>query len=232
MESKSNVKKPDRIILFEVGIIVALFFVNYVLNLSYKSHFVVNDDDERIWQDSTYRYIEPEQQRSKKELKPEKQVVSKAEYFNPTAIIIPISDLFKTIETVIMPSSALLPGKIGPIVIAPIVDSSTIVFTNAEVLPQFPGGPNALNRFIIDNFYIPQELYDYAKEVNLNMEFIIDNDGKVIDVKVISCSSPGVGAEREAKRVYNKMPTWSPGQSGGKAVKVRLTQPVKIKIEN
>ncbi len=60
MHPKTNVKKPDRVVLFEVGIILALLFVNYALNISYSTKTVIGDPPIDIFDDTVYVYTPPQ----------------------------------------------------------------------------------------------------------------------------------------------------------------------------
>mgnify|MGYP000980826936 FL=1 len=56
---KTNRNAPDRIILFEIGIILALLAVNYVLEMGYHSSFVIPEEKEDLFFDTAYAYREP-----------------------------------------------------------------------------------------------------------------------------------------------------------------------------
>ena len=61
MQKKTNVKKPDRVILFEIGIIVALLFVNLMLNIEYKTRTLLEIQPESAddsWEIQSHKAIE------------------------------------------------------------------------------------------------------------------------------------------------------------------------------
>ncbi len=97
-------------------------------------------------------------------------------------------------------------------------------------MPEFPGGEKALNAFIDRNFKIPSRIYDFADDVTVVVEFVIDENGDVVDVQILSCNKPGFGIEREAKSIYANMPKWKAGIHQGEKAKVRMRQPIKIQI--
>lgn len=233
MQAKTNVKKPDRIILFEIGIILALLFVNYVMDLPYANHIIIEPPITTIFDDTAYPYTPPLC------LPPQDPIVknpeiNKADFFDPTAIIIPITDFINALETSIKPPTLPNIGKISPILISP-PDTDTAsrqIREWAQVMPQFPGGEQALYQYIASNFSIPERLYDVTDQVELVVQFVVNKNGEVTDVQVIKCSHPNFGTEREAKRLYGKMPKWTPGKNGEHDVAVRLIQPVKLKLYN
>lgn len=231
MQQKSNVKKPDRIILFEIGIIVALLFVNYALEISYKTNNIMDNPSEDpvldIWEISSFAepQIEIEEQP-----KPEKKI-QEAIVFDPSAIIKQVDHLF---DTKPLEMKAALP--MGIKLIEPLIvkasqpDTSNKIVTFPDIQPQFPGGEEALRKYIARNFNIPPVVLETQDEVSMVVVFVIDKNGEVSDFKVINSSVEGMGTEESAKQLYMNMPKWSPGKNNGKAANVRLLQPIKINV--
>ena len=98
-------------------------------------------------------------------------------------------------------------------------------YTNAEILPTFPGGQKALENFLLKNIEYPAEASDNGVEGTVNINFSVDENGKIYTPKVIS-PKLGYGLEEEAIAALKKMPKWTPGQIKGKNVKTRYTLPV------
>lgn len=229
---KPNEKQPDRIILFEIGLIVALLFVNWALGLSYTSNFIIEEEAPVVF-DSAFRYVEPEQEKQPIQLEKPKETPLKAQIFDPSAIIKQVSNLVKVPD--ISLGKPQLPANLNPLpsVLQPpqhAIDTSIILDGFASQMPQFPGGEQALQRFIIDNFYISDMMLEYVTEVRVVMEYVINRQGYVTDIKVISSDQSGFGVEKEAIRVIKKLPRWIPGKHRGEVVSVRLKQPIVIKI--
>lgn len=103
-------------------------------------------------------------------------------------------------------------------------------YTNTEVLPAFPGGQKALERFFEDNIQYPDNATENNAEGTVNLTFAVDESGKVYAPKVVS-KNIGYGIEPEALRVFNKMPKWTPGKIKGKNVKTKYTLPIKFKLD-
>ena len=104
-------------------------------------------------------------------------------------------------------------------------------YSNTEILPAFPGGQKALENFFENNIQYPQDATDNDIEGTVNLNFAVDEKGKVYAPKVTS-SNIGHGIETEALRVFNKMPTWTPGKIKGKNVKTRYTLPIKFQLNS
>lgn len=79
---------------------------------------------------------------------------------------------------------------------------------------QFPGGDEALSDFIVDNVQYPADGNgDYG---SVKVEFTVNVDGSVSDVKVNKPLSEPLN--REAIRVIQSMPEWTPATENGKPV--------------
>ncbi len=99
----------------------------------------------------------------------------------------------------------------------------------AEVMPQFPGGQDALMAYLSENIKYPAEAEAKAVQGRVVLSFTIDETGKPTDVNVLK--SVDAQLDAEAVRVIKAMPAWTPGQNGGKAVSVRYTFPVTFQLE-
>jgi TonB family protein len=108
------------------------------------------------------------------------------------------------------------------------------VYEVVEVMPEYPGGTQAMIEFISANFVYP----DSAKKNNIQgrvlIKFIVDKDGSISDVKTLLPKDRhiGYGLEEEAIRVISAMPNWIPGTQRGKAVRVQYILPVSCKLED
>ena len=91
------------------------------------------------------------------------------------------------------------------------------VFTVVEKHPEFPGGPNALRKFLDENVKYPQQTK--RKKGNVFVSLIITDQGNVSNVEVVK----GLGKEydKEAVRVVSSLPRWKPGLQSGIPVNVK-----------
>ena len=224
-----NRKNLDRVILFEIGIIVALLFVNYVMNITYTIDLPQVYTEDNILEDQPFQLVEFTE---KKEEFQKEQIKKKeiAHLFDPRSMIKQVDDLFDLNLTQSIPQKMPLLGGIKPIVVNPIVDSSSIVREWVDKMPEFPGGDNALNEYIINRFEIPDIILEITNSVEVVTKFVIDENGNIENIEILRCSKPGYGIEEEVINIYGNMPKWAPGMSNGRASKVRMKQPLKIKI--
>ena len=102
------------------------------------------------------------------------------------------------------------------------------VFKVVEEMPQFPGGRQAMMRFIGENVkYPPQATAEKAMGMVV-VDFVIKSTGEVENVKIARGVHPALDAE--ALRVIRSMPDWTPGKQHGEAVDVSYTIPIQFKL--
>lgn len=99
-------------------------------------------------------------------------------------------------------------------------------FRIVEEMPEFPGGEEALLKFLGKNTNYPAMAVDGKISGTVHVEFIVDENGKVKDVKLKN--SIGGGCDEEALRVISSLPNWKPGKQRGKNVKVMFTLPINF----
>jgi protein TonB len=102
------------------------------------------------------------------------------------------------------------------------------IFTVVEQQAEFPGGFEALGKFLSKNMKYPAVARRMGVEGSVFVSFVIDKEGKISDLQVIK----GISAEcdKEAMRVIQLMPPWKPGKQNGKAVRCRFVLPIKFKL--
>ena len=104
------------------------------------------------------------------------------------------------------------------------------VFKSAAHMPSFPGGDAALMKFINSNIKYPQLAQDNGVQGKVVVQFVVEKDGRVGEVKV----ARGVDKDldREAVRVCKMLPKFSPGRNAvGDPVRVWYTLPVTFKLQ-
>ena len=78
------------------------------------------------------------------------------------------------------------------------------------------------------NIRYPQEAYNNSIQGRVVVTFIVEADGSITDAKVIRSVAPQL--DKEALRVVNAMPKWTPGLQNGKAVRTKYNLPVTFKL--
>lgn len=105
------------------------------------------------------------------------------------------------------------------------------VYNRATVMPEFPGGQEALATYVNNHVDYPQRAIDDNAAGTVRVSFVVDENGKVKNAKVVGGQQVGGGLDREALRVVNNMPAWKPGKVKGHNVKTRLELPINFQLE-
>lgn len=103
-----------------------------------------------------------------------------------------------------------------------------MVFDVVEVMPQFPGGQIAMLKYFMENIKYPEQAMKEGIQGRVAVRFIVEKDGSISDVKPILSVHPLLN--KEAVRVVESMPKWTPGKQNGKPVRVRFNVPVMFKL--
>ena len=103
------------------------------------------------------------------------------------------------------------------------------VLEKAEVMPEYPGGDQAMMDFVAKNVQYPQEARDKEISGRVLVSFIVEKDGSITEVKVVK--GIGGGCDEEAVRVVKAMPKWKPGKDKGKPVRVSYMMPFTFKLQ-
>ena len=96
-------------------------------------------------------------------------------------------------------------------------------------MPQFPGGPEALQVWVSKNLNYPEEAQTKGTVGRVYIGFIVDKDGVVENAKILKGISPSLDAE--SLRVVSSMPKWTPGKQNGEAVSVSFTIPINFALK-
>lgn len=116
--------------------------------------------------------------------------------------------------------------KDGP---APASASFERVFTKAEQMPAFPGGSDGWRRYLQRNLQYPAQALDKGTQGAVQVQFIVDMEGNISDVKALN--DPGDGLAQEAVRIIKSGPRWEPAVQNGHKVVARTVQTITFRLE-
>ncbi len=103
------------------------------------------------------------------------------------------------------------------------------VFTYVEQMPVFPGGEAALQKFIHDHLKYPAVSLEEGVQGTVMLRFVVNETGSVGEVQILK--SLDTYCDREAKRVVQSLPRFTPGRQQGKPVKVWFQFPIRFEIQ-
>ena len=110
-----------------------------------------------------------------------------------------------------------------------VTEPEPAIYHSVQEMPEFPGGTNALQRFLIRNLRVPDEGLEPGTKITVQVQFIVDRAGKIAGMEILR--SGGELYNKEVLRVLNKMPAWKPGRQNGMTVPVYFTLPVTFQVD-
>jgi TonB family protein len=114
------------------------------------------------------------------------------------------------------------------ITLSPPDSSTSIVFTAVEIEPAPRNGLNEFYQFLGKNIKYPAADRENRIQGRVIVQFIVEKDGSLNDIRVMRAPSPSLG--EEAVRVLKLAPKWSPGIQNGRTVRVQYTIPVNFTL--
>ena len=109
-------------------------------------------------------------------------------------------------------------------------EEEEVIFVVVETMPEFPGGQQALFKYLSENVKYPVIAQENGIQGRVICQFVVNKDGSIVDVEVVR-SGGDPSLDKEAVRVIKSMPKWKPGKQRGKAVRVKYTVPVNFKLQ-
>lgn len=103
--------------------------------------------------------------------------------------------------------------------------SKTFTENEVEVMPSYPGGMDALRKFLVRNLENPRDMEE-GEVANVKVKFVVGSNGEL--QSFVTVQDGGDEFNREVMRVLKKMPNWVPGKSKGQNVSVFYTIPIKF----
>lgn len=122
----------------------------------------------------------------------------------------------------------IIPEETGTGVVA---ENPETPFVSVEEMPQFPGGEEALFKYLGKNINYPAMEKDAGIAGTVYVYFVINKEGKVSSAEVKRGVKGGPGLDKEALRVIQNMPSWSIGKQNGRPASVQFTLPVKFVLK-
>ncbi len=86
-----------------------------------------------------------------------------------------------------------------------------------------------LEKWVYQYLKYPEEALQEGIQGRVMVDFVIEKDGKITDVRVVKGVSPELDAE--AVKVVSASPKWKPGRKAGEKVRVSMTIPVEFRLE-
>ena len=102
-------------------------------------------------------------------------------------------------------------------------------FERAEIEPKFDGGEAAFSDFLVEHVHYPKIAKRNNVQGKVFVSFVIERDGRVVDVRLIR--GIGSGCDEEAMRAVKSSPNWTPGYQFGMPVRVQYNVPIGFALK-
>jgi len=99
----------------------------------------------------------------------------------------------------------------------------------AAIVPQYPGGELNLMKYIADSIQYPFVAQRLKTQGKVLVQFLVDTTGKVQNARVVK--SIDYFLDKEALRVINSLPDWTPGLKCEQKINILVTMPVVFKLD-
>jgi protein TonB len=102
------------------------------------------------------------------------------------------------------------------------------IFNVVEESAAPKGGMQAFYKYVGEKLKYPAQARRMGTEGKVFVEFVVNRDGSIVDVKVVR--GIGAGCDEEAIRVVQSAPSWSPGKQRGKPVRQKMVIPINFRL--
>jgi periplasmic protein TonB len=107
-------------------------------------------------------------------------------------------------------------------------DSADKIYDKVDQVASFPGGEGAWSLYLANNFRYPDNAKAAKEQGVVVLSFVVEPTGKISNLKVEESVSPALD-ENTAYMLY-KGGKWAPAMVDGKAVRTRVTLPVRYQL--
>ncbi|GAB3217482.1 energy transducer TonB [Algoriphagus aestuariicola] len=97
-----------------------------------------------------------------------------------------------------------------------------------EVRAEFQGGMEAWYKYLRSNLSYPKQAQRLGVEGTVIVRFVVNTNGSIQDVEVARSVDPSL--DEAAMEVILNSPAWKPARHNGRAVRSRMTIPIKFKL--
>ena len=136
------------------------------------------------------------------------------------------------VQTTSVSVKTTIPEKPTPVVISAnstAKETTQDIYYTTEKPAQFPGGDEAMKKFLNGNFKYPEEAQEKGLHGKVVVKFVVTENGSIEDIEILR--SVDKLLDDEAIRLVKLFPKWIPAEQDGKAVKVYYQFPVSFVLQ-
>ncbi|MEQ8928146.1 MAG: energy transducer TonB [Fulvivirga sp.] len=224
---KTKKKQYDSLrgLLFNIGLFLSISLITLIINWKfYETGELVDLTSHSIYEDELFE-VPPTEQTPPEPVKVLKQ---------PNIIEVPDEETIKEDIKIDLDISIDEDTEFEQIEIMtseePSEEVADEVFTIVENQPTPIGGLAAFYAYINENIKYPAAARRMSIQGKVFVQFIVNKDGRLSDIKVIK--GIGSGCDEEAVRVLQNAEPWNPGKQRGVAVRVKMVIPIHFMLHN
>ena len=109
------------------------------------------------------------------------------------------------------------------------LENNDSVYAYVDMMPQFPGGMDSLNKWMNDHLLFPKSAMEENGFGTVFLSFVVKKDGTISNVVVLKGMDKDF--EKEALRLMDVMPDWVPGRCNGTLSDVKINFPIKFGLK-
>ncbi|WP_186758541.1 energy transducer TonB [Echinicola salinicaeni] len=111
----------------------------------------------------------------------------------------------------------------------PVEEKAEEIFEVVETMPSPPGGLEGWAKYLNKHLKYPTQARRMGIGGTVYLYFVVNTDGSIQDITV--ARGIGAGCDKEAVRVLQNAPKWTPGKQRGKPVRVKMALPIKFQLQ-
>lgn len=139
------------------------------------------------------------------------------------------------IDEPLLPTIVELPVELTEITMGEVIFDPDSFTKNSclfpvESMPEFKGGVDSLLSYLTKNINYPEWEKEQNIEGKVIASFIIDEMGKVTQLRITKSVEGSKNFNKEVLRVVSEMPDWVPGKRKGKNVAVHFNLPINFQL--
>lgn len=119
---------------------------------------------------------------------------------------------------------------IGLLIKTEAIAQNKTVYEKVDASAEFTGGNQDLAKYIQTNLNYPESAKKEGFNGKCYVKFIVEESGRVSDVKIVKSTESCIACDEEALRVVKQMPNWKAAEIKGKAVSSCHILPIQFKL--
>lgn len=110
-----------------------------------------------------------------------------------------------------------------------VIDIADEVKIAVDFDAEFPGGNDALTKYIKENISYPSDEYKMGMEGTVYLSFVVEKNGSISNINILRSVSSNF--DNEAIKMVKSMPKWKPASDHGKLARQKFTMPIKFVLK-